>query len=140
MQFQEIADQFCWLLYQYQAKRSLAERKSLFIIFEEAQISFPQGVLTAKRLQNVVRVLTVGRNFKIRVGVITQFAAMLDKSGMRYMRERYFGWTIEPNDVSYLAKFIGDDNAESLRMLKSGEFLHSLPSGDIEKIAISPYS
>jgi DNA helicase HerA-like ATPase len=140
LQTQEVAEAFAWMLYKHQAELKPEQRKKYFIVYEEAQTVFPQGALRAKRLQNVVRLLTQGRNYKIRIGMITQFAAMLDKDGMKYQRQRYFGWTDEFNDRKYISHFLGDEAAESLKFLKSGEFLYYEPtSGTLKKIRIDPY-
>lgn len=139
LQFQEVADQFCWLLFRFQSELPPEQRRKYFVIFEEAQIVLPEGSMRAKRLQNVVRLATVGRNFGVRIGVITQFAAMIDKNICRYMVQRYYGWTIEFNDVRRIEAAIGED-AQRLRYLKSGEFMYHEPiSGTLEKIAIEPY-
>ncbi len=140
LQFQELADQFCWLLYKHQAELPPEARSKYFVIFEEAQIVLPEGAMRAKRLQNVVRLATVGRNFGVRIGVITQFAAMVDKSALRYMGQRFFGWTDEWNDVQRISTMVGDE-AEKLKYFKSGEFLYYCPSlGIQDKISIEPYS
>lgn len=140
MQIQEVADQFCWMLFYHQTMLPQQARKPFFIIFEEAQIVLPQGVMKAKRLQNIVRLFTVGRNFGIRVGVITQFASMVDKDAMKYCKQRYLGWTDEMNDVHYIRNFIGEEKAESLKFFHSGEFMYSFPTENIlDKIKIEPY-
>ena len=140
LQLQQVAEKFCWLLYRSQAELPKVQRKLYCIIFEEAQIVFPEGVMKSNRLQNVVRLATVGRNFGIRIGVITQFAAMVDKSAVRYMGQRFFGWTDEYNDVRRIGTMLGKEAAASLKFLKSGEFLYYCPSQRIqEKIAIEPY-
>lgn len=133
LQFQEVADKFSWMLFNLQAKISPLLRKQMFVIFEEAHIVFPQGVMGAKRLQNVVRLISVGRNFKIRVGMITQFASMLDKSILRYAGQRYFGWTDEYNDCRRIGTYIGEETANSLRYFKSGEFIYYCPSQLIQE-------
>ncbi len=140
LQYQELADKFCWLLFKYQAELAEEDRKQFFIIFEEAQILLPQGSLMAKRLQNVVRLLTIGRNYKVRMGVITQFASMVDKNSMRFMSQKWFGWTDEYNDVRRIGTMLGDEEAENLKYYKSGEFTYYFPRNFIqEKISIKPY-
>lgn len=137
---QQLADLFCLAIYLQQSRIPKTRRKFYFIVFEEAHTQFPQGILGAKRMANAVRLLTQGRNYNIRMGMITQFAAMLDKRGMRYMKQRYFGWTDELNDRNYISAFIGDEYASSLKYLKSGEFVYYHPSADIlETIYIDPY-
>ena len=138
LQFQEVADKFCWLLFCQQARIPKDERRNCFIIFEEAQIVMPQGVLNSKRLQNISKVLTVGRNFKIRMGAITQFAASVDKGVVKYAKQRYFGWTDEMNDRKYISKFIGEE-AETLANLQTLEFIYYFPTEKIlQPIKVQP--
>ena len=140
LQIQELAELFCRLLYKAQSEIPKDKRKFYFIVFEEAQTEFPQGSMRAKKFQNVYRILAQGRNYNIRVGMITQFAATLDKDAMKYARQRYFGWTSELNDVKYVSHFIGEEEAKALKHFKSGEFIYSFPSENIlQKIHIDPY-
>ena len=140
LQTQEVAETFSEMLYRRQASISPERRRRYFVLFEEASNIFPQGSLRAKALQNVVRLLTQGRNYGIRMGLVTQFAAMLDKNALRYCRQRYFGWTDEYNDYKYLKNFLGDD-AEQLKYLEAGEFLYYYPTkGAPQKIRIEPYA
>jgi hypothetical protein len=100
----------------------------------------PQNSLSAKRLQNVVRLLTIGRNYKIRMGVVTQFASMVDKNAMRFMTQKWFGWTDEYNDVKRIATMVGDEAAEELKFYEPGNFLYYYPRQQIqEKITITPH-
>ena len=139
-QTQELIESFCQSLFNAQAKLRQDQRCQYFIIFEEAQTALPQGSLRATAFQNTVRLLTQGRNFKIRIGMVTQFAAMLDKNALRFSKQRFFGWTDELNDVKYIQNFIGEDQAKQLRTLNPGEFLYSFTSEDrLEKISIQPY-
>jgi hypothetical protein len=141
LQMQEVIDHFCWLLYTFQAKKLKEDRKPFFLLFEEAQIVAPQGAMRAKRLQNVMRVITVGRNYKIRVGLVTQFASTVDKDCVKSTKQRYFGWTDEMNDVSYIGKIVGEDQAKSLRYYKAGEFLYNFPAQNVlDKIYNEPYA
>ena len=140
LQFQEVADKFCWLLFNLQTRIPKEERRQMYVIFEEAHIVLPEGSMKAKRLQNIVRLATVGRNFKIRVGVITQFASMIDKNILRFAGQRYFGWTDEYNDVLRVSTMIGKEAAESLKYFKTGEFWYYCPSlGIEEKIKVEPF-
>jgi hypothetical protein len=140
LQMQEVVDRFCWLLYNYQAKKTKEERKQFFLIFEEAQVIIPQGVARAKRLQNVMRIVTVGRNYKIRLGLVTQFASTVDKDVLKAAKQRWFGWTDEMNDARYISNFIGEEEAKSLRYFNSGEFMYNYTARNIlEKIKIQPF-
>jgi hypothetical protein len=99
-----------------------------FCIYEEAHQYFPQGVLRSSEMQYTVRLLTQGRNFKISMGLVTQFSAMLDKDAMKFMEQRFFGASNEPNDAEYVSKFFPkkdrDAITETLRDLKAGQFLN----------------
>jgi hypothetical protein len=140
LQMQEVVDRFCWLLFNYQAKKAKEDRKQFFLIFEEAQVMIPQGVMRSKRLQNVARVITVGRNYKIRVGIVTQFAATVDKDALKSAKMRWFGWTDEYNDVSYIGKMVGEEEAKGLRYYEPGTFLFNYTAKNtMEKIKIKPY-
>jgi len=53
---------------------------------------------------------------------------MIDKNAMRYMKQRYFGSTDEPNDVEYIQRFFPKKNREdvsiTLGTLQAGEFIY----------------
>ena len=141
LQFQEIADKFCWLLFQHQVRTPEDERRQMFVIFEEAHIVLPEGSMKAKRLQNIVRLMTIGRNFKIRMGIVTQFASLIDKTAIRFAGQRYFGWTVEYNDVHRISSMIGKEEAETLKYYKTGEFFYFAPAMQIgEKVLVPPYA
>lgn len=132
-----LVEWFCKTIFEHQARILSQDRKQYFVIFEEAHTYLPQGCMKAKAYQNTVRLLTQGRNYKVRMGIITQFASMVDKNAMRYMKQRYFGSTDEPNDVSYIRTFL-NQNADTLKTLDAGQFLY-YHSGKITKIAVEPY-
>ena len=135
LQAQKFIEEFNRLIFEKQVSITREKRKPFIIILEEGQIVFPEGCLRAKRFQNSVRLLSVSRNFRIRVGVVTPFAAALDKGALRYMRQRYFGATDEKNDLEYIGSFVGKEVAETLRYLKAGEFMYYFPANNIlEKI------
>ena len=62
---------------------------------------------------------------------------MLDKDTLKFMNQRFFGASNEPNDVSYLKGFL-NKHAQELKTLDSGEFLY-FNKGKISKIGIEPY-
>lgn len=133
---QKTVEAFSKLLFERQAKTQ--SRKQYLVIFEEAQTYFFQGCMRAKRFQNVVRLLSVGRNVSIACLLISQFPAMLDKFAVKHaISQCYFGFTKEPNDLRYLHRILGDIS-EELTKLKDGEFLYMTRKG-IEKIHIEPY-
>lgn len=136
LQQQKIVEDFSKLLFERQAKA--VDRKQHLVVFEEAQTYFPQGCMRAKRFQNVVRLLSVGRNIDIACLLISQFPAMLDKFAVKHtISQCWFGFTKEPNDLQYLKRILGD-TSEELTKLNDGEFLY-LDRKGIEKIGIEPY-
>jgi len=108
-----------------------------FCVYEEAHQYFPQGCLRAKAFQYSVRLLTQGRNFRISMALVTQFSSMLDKDTLKFMQQRFFGASNEPNDLRYLHGFLGKD-AEQLKTLDNGSFLY-FNKGKISKVSIEPY-
>jgi hypothetical protein len=137
---QRLIESFSEQLYRQQASSSL--RREYFLMFEEASSYFKEGFMRSKRLANTSMLLSEGRNYGVRFGLITQFSALIDKTAMRYMRQRYFGFTSEPRDVEYITMFFPKNKkqemAETLRNLRSGEFVYMNSEG-FSKIQIEPY-
>ena len=137
---QQTIEDFCQKIMRYVAENNNHDK--YFLVFEEAQTYFPEGCMRAKRYQNTVRMMTQGRNYGIRFACITQFASLIDKNAMRYMKQRYIGYTDEPNDVEYVKRFFPKKNREDLEVtlgtLRNGEFIYK--NGDkTERIQIEPY-
>jgi hypothetical protein len=135
-QSQRLVESFSEQLMRHQAQKML-DRKTYFLVFEEAHTIFPEGCMRAKRYENTVKMMTQGRNFNVRFMCITQFASLIDKNAMRYMTQRYFGQTNEPNDIAYIRKIIGKDS-EQLKTLDAGQFLY-FNKGNVSKIGIEPF-
>ena len=100
-----------------------------FLIFEEAQLYIPSGsmrlaVRRSSPCESVLDVVTVGANYGLRFGLITQFPALVDKPPVKITQQRYFGWTWERNDVSYIKAFVGKEWAAKLQSLQKGEFIY----------------
>ena len=100
-----------------------------FIIFEEAQTYLPQGCLRlairrSSPCESVLDVVTVGANYGLRFGLITQFPALVDKPPVKICQQRYFGWTWEKNDIAYVKAFLGKDWIAKLQGLQKGEFIY----------------
>jgi len=62
-----------------------------FIWFEDAQIYVPNHALISNKNQETLRLITTGRNYNIRFGLITQFPSMVDKTCVKMCKQRYFG-------------------------------------------------
>jgi DNA helicase HerA-like ATPase len=135
LQQREFVERFNRALFERQIRST--QDQWYFCIYEEAHQYFPQGCLRAKAFQYSVRLLTQGRNFRISMALITQFSSMVDKDAMKFMNQRFFGASNEPNDISYLKGFL-NKHAQELKTLDSGEFLY-FNKGKISKMAIEPY-
>lgn len=100
-----------------------------FIIFEEAQTYIPSGsmrlaVRRSSPCESILDVVTVGANYGLRFGLITQFPALVDKPPVKITQQRYFGWTWERNDISYVKAFLGKEWIAKLCALQKGEFIY----------------
>lgn len=103
--------------------------KKEFIVFEECQSYLPNGSfrLSIRRnpiFEHVLDIVTVGANYGVRFGLITQFASMVDKAPVKIAMQRYFGWTLEKNDTQYIKSFIGKENLKELANLQKGSFVY----------------
>jgi hypothetical protein len=99
-----------------------------FVIFEEAQTYLPNGgmriaIRHSNPLEDVFKLVTVGANFGLRFGIVTQFPALIDKSCVKITQQRFYFWTWEKNDVQYLKAFLGKTWSEKLGTLEKGECL-----------------
>jgi hypothetical protein len=142
LQRQRLIEGFCGDIYRNQAMKKPNERRQYFLIFEESHNYFKEGFMRAKRFSDSAMLLSEGRNYNVRFMCITQFASLLDKTAMKYMRQRYFGFTDEPNDTEYIARFFAKEDRdtikETLRKMRNGEFLYAHGT-NVQKIGIEPF-
>jgi len=116
----KFTEQFCREIFN---KAVHGFKPKVFIMFEDAQLYLPNHGLRANIYQETMRLVTCGRNYNIRYGLITQFPSMVDKTCVKMTKQRYFGWTNEKNDIAYLRAFLGDKVSE-LETLEVGQFLY----------------
>lgn len=121
LQQKEFVEKFCKTM--FNARVDSNYRPQTFIFFEEAHLFFPEGSMRSKKYQEALRIVTVGRNYNIRFGLITQWCALIDKTVLKFPRQKWFGYTDEKNDKKYLRNFIGK-RVDKLESLKVGEFVH----------------
>jgi hypothetical protein len=141
---------FCQALYDWHKKYGFKKAPFEFIFFEEAHTYFSNGCFRSPRkFSPCIDIVTVGANFNLRFGAITQFPAMLDKALVKITQQRYFGFTTENNDLNYVKGFIGKEhtdrlnkdkspNLDSVFNLQKGQFLYQLRD-KIEKIQSPKY-
>jgi len=132
---QEFIENFCRMLFM---NRALSEEDPpTWLVFEEAQLYLPQGALRAKGFQELVRVVSVGRNYNIKFCLVTPFASQVDKYIVKLCGQRYFGYTCEPNDIKYLKGYL-EERVEELKKMKAGQFFYEC-RGDKEHIYSEEY-
>jgi len=109
-----------------------------FLLFEEAHLVFPNGSLRGlKRYAEAVTFATVGRNYKLSFGFITQFPANVDKLLVKLTVQRYFFQTWEPNDYRYMQRLLGK-HAKELKSLEVGKCIYQA-RGKVLKVAFPEY-
>jgi len=110
-----------------------------FVIFEEAHLIFPNGSLRSlKKNGEAVAFATIGRNYKLSFGFITQFPANVDKLLVKLTVQRYFMQTFEPNDFRYLKKLLGK-HVRELKDLEVGQCIYQA-RGTIKKVIFPEFS
>jgi hypothetical protein len=116
---------FTAMLYQWHKSWGYKRAPYEFIFYEESQTYVANGCFRSyKKYAPLIDLITVGANFNLRFGLITQFPAMVDKAPVKISQQRYFGWTTEKNDLDYICKFIGKDWIPEIKALRKGEFLY----------------
>lgn len=135
MEQQKFIEAFCAQIMHVAINRSEQSRPNIIIVFEEAHTPIYNGCMRSKKAQQTARLLTQGRNFKIRFIAITQFASMVDKLPVKMAQQRYFFRTSEKNDMAYVEEFVGS-KVDMLPDLKIGECLYDF--GNITKRIQTP--
>jgi hypothetical protein len=131
-------------IYDWHKSKGYKKAPFEFIFYEESHTYLPNGCFrAARKYAPIVDLVTVGANFNLRFGAITQFPAALDKGVVKITQQRYFGWTTEFNDRNYVKSFVGKEfvdpkQPDSVFNLRKGEFLYQLRN-KIEKIQSTPY-
>jgi len=97
------------------------ERKWIVYVFEECQLLIPQGKLRSNVAQEVLRILTVGRNYNISYIAITQRPATVDTTVLELTDVQFFGKCTGQNDLKKLSNYVA--NVNKLKKLKVGEFI-----------------
>jgi len=113
------------------------ERIQTFLVFEEAQLYLGQATMMSKAAMEIMRIISTGRNYKIRYGLITPFASNVDKLPIKMTQQRYFGYSDELNDKKYLHGFL-KGTEEYLDQLKVGEFFYNT-QGQVTKIQVPEF-
>lgn len=99
------------------------QRPKKIFVFEECQLLIPQGRLRSTEAQEILRLITVGRNFNLRFILLTQRPATVDKTCVSLCGQKYLARVDELNDVRYLRNWIGN-NVKKLPSLDVGQFIY----------------
>jgi len=129
----QVVTDICKVLFTYKVNQPKEKRIWHFLLFEEAQLYLQPSSMRANSGAEVMRLITVGRNFRIRYGLVTQFPSTVDKLPVKMTQQRYFGYTDEKNDKEYIKEFIGKERSEELETFKPGQFYYKC-GRTIEKI------
>lgn len=116
---QDFVENFCRELFMNRA--TFDNDPLTWLVFEEAQLYLPQGALRAKAFQELVRLVSVGRNYNIKFCLVTPFASQVDKYVIKLCGQRYIGYTCEPNDIKYLKGYL-EERVDELKKLNAGQF------------------
>jgi len=121
---QTFVQRFCQRLFMQTISLPRSKRVPTVLVFEESQVYLPEGRLKGKAFEEVMRILNLGRNFNhLRIMILTQFAANVDKKAVKPCGQKYMGFTDEPNDLGYLSGWV-KKRTEELAELEVGEFFY----------------
>lgn len=96
------------------------ERGNVFVFVDEADQVMPEGKPLTPYANKIIN---LGRHRNIGMGAITRRLARLNKTTFSQSREVYLFHHFIPNDLKYLADFIGKKEAERVRLLKKYQYL-----------------
>jgi len=83
----------------------------------------PQGHLRSNEAQQILRLMTTGRNYNLGYIAITQRPALCDTSVFELTFQKYFARMNGENDLRKVANYIGA-KAYDLEKLRLGEFFY----------------
>lgn len=112
------------------------QRKWKIYVFEEAQMLLPQNHLRAREAQEILRLVSAGRNFEMSYILITQRPSLIDQTALALSSQRYFGKIESELDREKIEPWIGKDFASKLSGLKCGQFVYDM--GDHSEIISTP--
>lgn len=103
------------------------QRRTIIYFLEECQMLLPQGHLRSKEAQEILRLMSVGRNFSLGYVALTQRAALMDTSVFELSFQKYFGRCDGQNDKRKIQNYV-EDRVTELERLEIGEFLYDVGS------------
>jgi len=106
-----------------QVRLTEQQRRWIVYVFEETQMLTPQGHLRSNEAQQILRLMTTGRNYNLGYIAITQRPALCDTSVFELTFQKYFARMNGENDLRKVANYIGA-KAYDLEKLRLGEFFY----------------
>ena len=100
------------------------QRKPIVFVFEECQLLTPNGSLRSNEAQQVLRLMSTGRNFELGYLAISQRPTLVDPTVFELSFIRYFSRCDGFNDLKRIAEYIGSEKARQLQKLRLGEFMY----------------
>lgn len=98
------------------------QRKPIVFVFEECQLLTPNGSLRSNEAQQVLRLMSTGRNFALGYVAISQRPTLVDPTVFELSFIRYFSRCDGYNDLKRIGEYIGSEKAKQLQKLRLGEF------------------
>lgn len=114
--------------FRHQVQTPEDKRKWRVYIFEEGQILVPANRLRSTEAQAVLRLMTVGANYKIAYVLITQRPVTVDTTALELCYQKYFGRCDGDNDLKKIRNWVGKENLKELPNLKLGQFIYDMGS------------
>jgi hypothetical protein len=102
---------------------------------EESELYISNNSLRKKKLENVLTLVSSGRNFGLRFIAASQVPSMVDKLPIKLCEQRFFGRLSEPNDQRYVKQLLGKEWVEQSKTLGVGEFV-SENKGKVQKFKL----
>lgn len=117
--------------YEIQSNTPKEQRKPKIFVFEDSVISLPKNRLTSIEAEEILRLITVGRNFDLSYIGIVQRPALTDTSLFELSSQKFIGRLDGQNDKKKLRNYIDREYIDMLDSLSIGEFVYKT-----KKIAI----
>lgn len=93
------------------------------LVLEEAELFLSNNSLRSHALENLLTLVSTGRNFNVRFIAISQVPSGIDKLPIKLCEQRFFGRLSEPNDVRYVKQILPKESVEQLKRLETGCFI-----------------
>lgn len=111
-------------------------RNWIIYVFEDSAVSLPRNRLTSREGEELLRLMSVGRNYDLGYLAIVQRPSLTDVTAFELSFQKYFGRLDGENDKRKIRSYIGKDYVDMLDSLEIGEFLYD--KGDSTKKISTP--